>query len=106
MTRFTLEMSKAAASRATALITLASGGYEVYATVDATDPTGYNRNYCLPGDDHELCSDSLRIYSRDGRFTAVISGQTRTGDILYEQQKVGAITRTSVNVNGVEYSLY
>lgn len=102
-TRMTLQMSKSAANLATAIATVASGGYELILSVEASGKTG---RYCLAGDSADLCSNLIRVSTRDGRFTAVVDGTTLTGDIFYENQKVGMITRNSVNINGQEFSFY
>lgn len=102
-TRMTLQMSKSAANLATAMATVGSGGYELIMSVEASGKTG---RYCLAGDGADLCSNLMRVSTRDGRFTAVVDGTTLTGDIYYENQKVGMITRNSVNINGQEFSFY
>lgn len=102
-TRMTLEMSKSSANLATAMASVASGGYELIMSVEASGKTG---RYCLPGDGADLCSNLMRVSTRDGRFTAVVDGTTLSGDIYYENQKVGMITRNSVNINGQEFSFY
>ena len=102
-TRMTLQMSKSSANLATAIATVAAGGYELILSVEASGKTG---RYCLAGDNADLCSNLIRVSTRDGRFTAVVDGTTLTGDIYYENQKVGRITRNSVNINGQEFSFY
>ena len=102
-TRLSLELGKSSPTLATGLLTVASSGIEILLTVEAS---GLSGRYCLPGDDADLCSNILRVYSRDGRYTAVIDGSTLTGDIFYENQKIGTITRTSITINGREYSLF
>lgn len=102
-TRMTLQMSKSAAALATAMATVSSEGYELIMSVEASGKTG---RYCLAGDGADLCSNLMRVSTRDGRFTAVVDGSTLSGDIYYENQKVGMITRNSVNINGQEFSFY
>lgn len=102
-TRMTLSLSKAAAKLATAMATVASDGHELIMSVEASARTG---RYCLAGDEADLCSNLMRVSTRDGRFTAVVDGTTLSGDIFYEDQKIGRITRNSVTINGQEFSLY
>lgn len=102
-TRMTLSLSKSAAKLATAMASVASDGYELIMSVEASASSG---RYCLAGDEADLCSNLMRVSTRDGRFTAVVDGTTLSGDIFYEGQKIGRINRNSVTINGQEFSLY
>ena len=105
LTQLGLTLGKASATRVNGTATIASKGSAVVLSVQADAVVG---RYCLPADDGaRLCSDDLKISTKDGSYTALLSGGATSGDILDQSgAKVGTISRSGVKVNGVEYSFF
>ena len=104
LTKLRLNVSRAAANLVNATATIGSNGSVAMLSVKADAPMG---KYCFPADaGAKLCGNDLKISTKDGAYTAVLKNGASTGDIFSNGVKVGTISRSSVQVDGQEYSFY
>lgn len=104
------DLSRTAAEKATASLTVGVGSNAIVAKVDAvqTKPNAGSTmpGYCFEVEQAFFCANDLNLASSDGKIKAVVNAETLQGDLTYNGTKFGEISKSGVTVDGKKYSFY